>query len=40
MHGADLRDALFVTQTQVNAATGDASTLLPAGLSRPSHWRS
>lgn len=38
LEGADLRDALFVTQTQVNAATGDAGTLLPTGLSRPSHW--
>ncbi|MFI1104770.1 pentapeptide repeat-containing protein [Streptomyces melanogenes] len=36
--GADLTDCLFLTQTQVNAAKGDAGTLLPAGLERPSHW--
>ncbi|WP_223186013.1 pentapeptide repeat-containing protein [Streptomyces sp. CBMA152] len=36
--GADLTDCLFLTQTQVNAAQGDAATLLPDGLDRPSHW--
>lgn len=36
--GADLTDCLFLTQTQVNAAQGDAATLLPVGLERPSHW--
>ncbi|MFG2147060.1 pentapeptide repeat-containing protein [Streptomyces sp. NPDC048696] len=36
--GADLTDCLFLTQTQVNAARGDAATLLPDGLDRPSHW--
>jgi hypothetical protein len=46
--GADLRDAdvrgtdlsatLFLAQPQVNAAVGDAATVLPAGLSRPGHW--
>ncbi|WP_369961293.1 pentapeptide repeat-containing protein [Leifsonia sp. EB34] len=48
--GADLRDArldgavldraLYLTQPQVDAARGDASTVLPAVLSRPSHWAS
>lgn len=37
--GADLRDALFLTQPQLDAARGDAATRLPAGLSRPAHWR-
>ncbi|MEU8224057.1 pentapeptide repeat-containing protein [Kribbella sp. NPDC048915] len=38
LRGADLTGALFVTQSQVNAARGDAKTLLPAGLTRPAHW--
>ncbi|MFF0414385.1 pentapeptide repeat-containing protein [Kitasatospora sp. NPDC004745] len=36
--GADLTEALFLTQAQLNAARGDASTRLPAGLTRPAHW--
>ena len=36
--GANLTGALFLTQFQVNAANGDDSTILPAGLRRPSHW--
>ncbi len=43
LRGADLRECdlsttLFLTQPQVNAATGDAATVLPDGLSRPGHW--
>ena len=48
--GADLRDAdvrdarldraLFLTQSQVNSARGDRTTLLPDALERPGHWRS
>ena len=38
VRGVDLSTALFLTQPQVNAATGDAATLLPAGLVRPGHW--
>ncbi|MDO3409875.1 pentapeptide repeat-containing protein [Saccharibacillus sp. CPCC 101409] len=38
LSGADLRASLFLTQMQVNAARGDASTQLPSGLSRPEHW--
>jgi len=38
LRGATLDGALFVTQAQLNAATGDASTGLPAHLTRPSHW--
>ena len=38
LSGADLSSTLFLTQPQVNAAAGDAATLLPAGLSRPGHW--
>jgi uncharacterized protein YjbI with pentapeptide repeats len=36
--GADLRDSLFVVQSQLDAATGDRRTRLPAGLTRPAHW--
>ncbi|MEB8342992.1 pentapeptide repeat-containing protein [Streptomyces endophyticus] len=36
--GADLTGALFLTQAQVNAARGDATTRIPAGLRRPAHW--
>ena len=38
LSGADLSSALFLTQPQVNAASGDAGTRLPAGLDRPGHW--
>ncbi|MFJ9840187.1 pentapeptide repeat-containing protein [Kitasatospora sp. NPDC101155] len=36
--GADLSSALFLTQAQLNAARGDATTRLPATLTRPTHW--
>lgn len=36
--GADLSRALYLTQPQVNAAEGDARTLLPTELTRPDHW--
>ncbi|MBW4080483.1 pentapeptide repeat-containing protein [Paenibacillus sp. S150] len=36
--GADLTGTLFLTQSQLNAAKGDALTKLPAGLERPGHW--
>jgi len=43
LRGADLRAALlggslFLTQPQVDAATGDAATTLPPLLVRPPHW--
>jgi uncharacterized protein YjbI with pentapeptide repeats len=38
LRGADLTTSLFLTQTQVNAARGDASTKVPAVLVRPAHW--
>lgn len=40
LRGADLRGCLFLTQSQVNAAKGDARTRLPATLSRPVLWDS
>jgi uncharacterized protein YjbI with pentapeptide repeats len=36
--GADLTGSLFLTPSQLNAAKGDASTKLPAALTRPAHW--
>ncbi|OKJ05191.1 hypothetical protein AMK18_06800 [Streptomyces sp. CB01249] len=36
--GADLTGALFLTQAQVNAARGSATTRLPSSLHRPAHW--
>jgi uncharacterized protein YjbI with pentapeptide repeats len=38
LRGADLTGALFVTQPQLVAARGDASTRIPASLRRPAHW--
>jgi len=38
LEGADLTGALFLTQSQVNAARGDQATKLPAALNRPPHW--
>ncbi|MFE1507651.1 pentapeptide repeat-containing protein [Streptomyces sp. NPDC058726] len=38
LSGADLTGALFLTQAQLNAARGDAATVLPPSLSRPAHW--
>lgn len=38
LRGADLTGSIFLTQTQVNAAKGDAETKLPSALARPSHW--
>jgi len=36
--GADLTGSLFLTQTQVNSARGDARTRIPFVLARPAHW--
>ena len=35
---ADLSTCLFVTQSQVSAARGDAGTAIPAAVGRPAHW--
>jgi uncharacterized protein YjbI with pentapeptide repeats len=37
--GADLTGSVFLTQSQLDAAKGDAGTTLPARLTRPTHWR-
>ncbi|MGX1883094.1 pentapeptide repeat-containing protein [Streptomyces sp. NPDC055287] len=38
LSGADLTGSFFLTQSQLNAAKGDAGTRLPPALTRPSHW--
>jgi uncharacterized protein YjbI with pentapeptide repeats len=38
VRGADLTGCLFLTQSQVDTATGDAATKLPPSLTRPAHW--
>jgi Pentapeptide repeats (8 copies) len=38
LSGADLTGTIFLTQFQLNAARGNATTKLPPTLSRPSHW--
>jgi len=40
LSGANLSTALFVRQSQLEAARGDARTRLPAGRRRPTHWLS
>jgi uncharacterized protein YjbI with pentapeptide repeats len=37
--GANLGDTLFLLQSQLQAAGGDARTVLPGALARPAHWR-
>lgn len=36
--GADLRQSLFLTQSQINAAKGNTFTRTPHGLNVPAHW--
>jgi uncharacterized protein YjbI with pentapeptide repeats len=36
--GADLAGSIFLRQSQVDAATGDAATRLPPSLTAPAHW--
>jgi len=38
LSGADLSRTLFLIQSQLEAAAGDAATRLPSSLTRPSHW--
>lgn len=38
LHRADLSEAENLTQEQIDVAKGDENTLLPEGLTRPSHW--
>jgi uncharacterized protein YjbI with pentapeptide repeats len=36
--GADLTESIFLTQSQLNAAKGNADTKLPPQFTRPTHW--
>jgi uncharacterized protein YjbI with pentapeptide repeats len=36
--GADLTGSIFLIQSQLDVARGDADTKLPSSLSRPAHW--
>ena len=38
LRGADLGQSLFLTQAQLDAATGDLRTMLPSALVRPAQW--
>jgi uncharacterized protein YjbI with pentapeptide repeats len=38
LRGADLTGSVFVTQSQIDAATGDSDTKLPTSITRPAHW--
>ena len=38
LRGANLTGALFLIQSQLDAAVGDAATVLPSALGRPGHW--
>jgi len=38
IRGADLTGSIFLIQSQLDAAKGDAGTRLPPPLTRPAHW--
>jgi uncharacterized protein YjbI with pentapeptide repeats len=38
LRGANLAATLFLTQSQLDAAKGDAGTTVPPSLMRPAHW--
>jgi uncharacterized protein YjbI with pentapeptide repeats len=38
VRGADLTGAIFLIQSQLDAAKGDLTTRLPRSLSHPAHW--
>ncbi len=38
LSGAELTQSLFLTQSQLDSAQGNADTRLPASLTRPAHW--
>nr|WP_051287436.1 pentapeptide repeat-containing protein [Paenibacillus taiwanensis] len=38
LRGANLTTTIFLSQAQLNAAKGDASTQLPPHMNRPAHW--
>jgi len=38
IRGADLTGAIYLIQSQLDAAKGDSKTMVPSSLSRPAHW--
>jgi uncharacterized protein YjbI with pentapeptide repeats len=38
LRGANLASSIFLSQSQLRAAKGDAQTQVPPSLDRPSHW--
>ena len=38
LRGADLTESIFLIQSQLDAAKGDAKTKVPLALIRPKHW--
>jgi hypothetical protein len=38
LRGADLTGTVFLIQSQLDAAKGDATTKLPPAFTRPAHW--
>jgi uncharacterized protein YjbI with pentapeptide repeats len=38
LRGTNLTDSIFLIQSQLDAAKGDAATKLPLSLTRPTHW--
>ncbi len=38
VRGADLTGAIYLIQSQLDAAKGDSSTIVPSSLTRPAHW--
>ncbi|WP_214105962.1 pentapeptide repeat-containing protein [Acrocarpospora catenulata] len=38
LRGADLTGALFLVQSQLEAAKGDATTRIPSAVAYPAHW--
>lgn len=39
LSGADLAASIFLTQSQIDVARGNAATRLPPSLARPPHWQ-
>ena len=39
IRGADLTGAIYLIQSQVDAAKGDSNTTVPQSLTRPAHWQ-
>ena len=39
IRGANLKEAMFITQSQINTAKGDSKTILPKNIKRPTYWQ-